>query len=114
MVFDQVYHLFTVIKLFTAGQFGYRKQMSTENSVLDLSDHIMRNFDRGKITVATFLDLSRAFDTLSRSILIRKLRCYDVNGRTLEWFISCFSQQKQFVNMLDVGSPRILLDSGIA
>ena len=58
--------------------------------------------------------MSKAFDTLNRSILIRKLRCYGVNGRVLEWFVTYFSERKQFVNMLDVFSPTILIDIGIA
>ena len=71
--------------------------MSTESAVLDFSENVLGNFDRGKYTFATFSDLSKAFDTLYRSILIRKLRCCGVNGRALEWF-----ERKLFVNMLDV------------
>ena len=65
--------------------------MSTESTVLDSSDHILGNFNRGKYTVA-FLDLSRA----------------------LEWFVSYFSQRKHIVNMLDVSSPMILSDISTA
>ena len=85
IVFDQVYHDFTVNNLFTEKQFGFRKQMSTESDVLDSSDHILSNFDRGKYTVATFSDLSKTFDTLNRLLLILKSRCYGVNGRALEF-----------------------------
>ena len=86
----------------------------TESAVLDLSDHIMGNSDRGNYTVATFLDLSKAFDTLNRSILIRNFRCYNIKGRALEWLVSYFSQRKQFVNILDVSSSMIFIDIGIA
>ena len=88
--------------------------MSTGSNVLHLSDHILGNFVRAKYTVATFLDLSKAFDALNSSILIRKLICYGVKGRALEWFVSYFSQPKQFVNMLYVSSPTNLNDDGIA
>ena len=71
-----------------ARQFGFREKMSTESTVSDLLDHIFDTFDRGKYTDTTFLDLSKAFDTLNRSIQIRKLRCYGVNSRALEWLIS--------------------------
>ena len=64
--------------------------MSTESSVPDLSDKILGNFDGRKYTVAIFLDLSKAFDTLNRSILIRKLKCSRVNGRALVRFVSYF------------------------
>ena len=85
--------------MFTVKHFGFRKQMSTESAVLDLSDPLLGSFDRGKYTVVTFLDLSKAFGTLKRSILIRKLRCYDVIGRTLKGYVSFFSQRKQFVKI---------------
>ena len=57
--------------------------MSTESAVIDLSDHILGNFDGDKYTAATFLDLNRAFDTLNTPKLNHKLRCYGVNGRAL-------------------------------
>ena len=65
-------------------------------------------------TESAVLDLSKAFDTVNRSILIRELRCNGVNDRALEWFVRYFSQRKQFVNMLDVSSPTILIDIGLA
>ena len=88
--------------------------MSTVRAVLDLSDHILGNFDRGEYTVATFSDLSKTFDTLNRSILICKLRCYGVNGRALQRFFSYLIKRKRFLNMLDVSSLTILINIAIA
>ena len=87
--------------------------MSTENAVLDLSDLTLINFNSGKYIVVAFLDLSKAFDTLNRSILFRKLSYYVVNSTALEWFLSYFSQRKQFVNKLDASSPTISIGIGI-
>ena len=91
LVFHQIYHHFTISILFAARHLGFFEQISTESVVLVLSDYILGNFDRGKYIVATFLDLSKAFDTLNRSMIIRKLRCYGITGRTSDWIISCFS-----------------------
>ena len=71
--------------------------MSTETDILDLSDYLLGNVDRGKYTVAIFLDLNKAFDTLNKSILNRNLRCYDVSGKALEDIVSCFSQRSYFL-----------------
>ena len=100
--------------MLSAWQFGFRKQMSTESTVFDSSDHGLGNFERGKYTIAAFLHLSKAFDTLNRSQLNRKIICSCVNGNALEWFVSCFSQRKQFVNVLDVSSPTSVIDICIA
>ena len=75
IVLDQIYHHFTVSNLFNASLFRFRKQLLTENAVLGLSDHILGKFDNGGYTVATHFHKSTAFDTLDRSIRIRKLRC---------------------------------------
>ena len=82
-------------------------QISTESAVLDLSEQVLSIFVQGKYTVATFIDLSEAFDTMDRLILIRKLTWYDVNGLALEWIINHFSERKQFVNILGVYFPTI-------
>ena len=55
--------------------FRFCDQLPTESAVLDIPDHIVCNFCRGKYTVAAFLDLTKTFDTLDRLVLICKLRC---------------------------------------
>ena len=77
---DQIYRLFVVKHLFTPD-----KRISSESTVIDLSDHVSGNFCSNKYTVATFLDLSKLFDTLDRSTRIRKLRCFGVQS----FFLSC-------------------------
>ena len=54
-------------------------------------------FDRGKLPLAIYLDLSKAFDTIDHSILLKKLEYYGLHGMTLYWFQSYLSDRKQYV-----------------
>ena len=51
--------------------------------------------ENGKYTSVTFIDLKKAFDTVSHEILINKLQLYGVAGKELRWFQSYPSNRQQ-------------------
>ena len=65
-------------KLLYKNQFGFRSKMSTEQAAILFIDEIRSN------VCSTFIDLSKALDTISHSQLIAKLPMYD---RELCWYI---------------------------
>ena len=78
-------------------QYGFRKKHSTEYAAVKLVDHISKEMESGKTPCALFIDLSKAFDTLSFDILIRKLRHYGVTDTDLRLLISYLTNRKQYV-----------------
>ena len=56
-------------------------------------------FETHRATIALFLDLSKAFDTVDHTIMLRKLNYYGVRGIELEWFKSYLLGRKQYVSV---------------
>ena len=55
-------------------QYRFRENHSTEYAAIKLVDHVNKEMESGKIPCALYIDLSKAFDTLSFDIIIGKLR----------------------------------------
>ena len=66
-------------------QLGFRKKHSTSLALLYLHDKITSAIDERKHAVGIFSDLSKAFDTFNRRILLDKLEHYGIRGLALGW-----------------------------
>ena len=61
-------------------------------------DQINNSFEKNHFTLGLFIDLSKAFDTVDHSILIKKLKLHGVKGNNLRWFESYLSNRKQYIS----------------
>ena len=55
--------------------------------------------DKGQLTGAIFIDLRKAFDTLSHSLIISKLPEYGIIGVEREWFTNYLFARQQCVSL---------------
>ena len=60
-------------KLLPSFQYGYRKQHNTSQAILDFTDYVSKSQLNKEVTIAIFMDLSKAFDTVDKNILKQKL-----------------------------------------
>lgn len=79
-------------------QYGFLRGRSTEHAMLDIIYRITEAIENKKLTLGIFLDLSKAFDTISHSILINKLTIYGIRGTSSKWFQSYLSNRFQYVH----------------
>ncbi len=102
-------------KLLTECQFGFRPQYSTELAVHRLCQHIYDTMDRKQFQIALFCDLTKAFDTISHTILLEKLEVYGIRGKANNWFHSYLSNRQRYTvynneafsyNHIGVGVPQ--------
>ena len=69
-------------------QYGFRRKGSCEQAVLELVSSVLQAKEQSQHSAAMFLDLSKAFDTLDHTILLRKLDLYGLTGICNNWFES--------------------------
>ena len=63
------------------------------------TDAILDNLDKGSIAGAVFLDLSKAFDTVSHDRLIKKLSTIGFSQETIHWFTCYLSNRTQVTSV---------------
>ena len=69
--------------------------------------NLLINMDKGNISAACMLDLTKGFDTICHDILIYKLKKYGILGNSLSWFNSYLSNCVQYVQIdNNVSYPR--------
>ena len=91
------YNYFSVTNLLSSSQFGFKSGASTEHALLKFSD-ILKLFDQKKVAIATFMDLSKAFDCVDHNILLFKLKRYGIHETALQWINSYLSDREHFVS----------------
>lgn len=99
IVSKQLRHFLENNNLLSPSQFGFRQKKSTEQAVTLLTDKVSSYLDKNQSCLGVFLDLSKAFDTVSVPILLRKLELIGIRGLALDWFRSYLTDRKQCVRV---------------
>ena len=80
-------------------QYGFQRGRSTEHNLLHVVNFITNALNNGNYCIGIFLDLKKAFDVCSHSILLKKLKKFGIEGTALNWFSSYLSNRKQKVDI---------------
>ena len=76
-------------------------------------DEMHKAMDRGNLTGALFVDLSKAFDTVSHSLILDKLPAYGISGNEKAWFTDYLFHRKMRVNYKGTLSTSLPIHCGV-
>ena len=94
-------------------QFGFRKKFGTEYAIMDMHEKLLSNLDKNLNTCSVFLDLAKAFDSVSHEILLRKLHKYGIRDQALSLFTSYLKSRSQFTALGKIHSSYITIKFGV-
>lgn len=94
-------------------QHGYTHKRSTSTALMQVMREILSGFDKQEYTQTAFLDLSKAFDTVNHSILLKKLYNYGVRGCQANLIASYLQGRKQQVEWNGVTSSSRTVERGV-
>lgn len=81
--------------------------------MFNLVNDIYSRLDRGDLYFSMFLDLRKAFDSVSHDILLSKMYHYGVRGVPLAWLRSYLSNRTQCVALNGVSSVSSRVTCGV-
>ena len=84
--------------LFTK-QFGFRKNYSTNHTLINITELIKNALDSGQFACGIFIDFEKAFDTVHHEILLAKLSHYGIRGLANSWFRSYLTLRSQYISI---------------
>ena len=99
--------------LLCSNQYGFRPKSQTNHVVQKLLNFITDSSAENKVTVATYIDLSKAFDCLQYDKLFTKMRFLGFDTDTINWFKSYLSERKQVVDLEGTISSTVDMQLGV-
>ena len=86
---------------------GFRKQHSTNHAINYSVTHVQKLIREKNHVLGIFINLSKAFDTISHEKLLYKLDKYGIRGNAHSLIGSYLSNRKQYVSVLGESSDEL-------
>lgn len=94
-------------------QYGFQEGKSTNDAIAKLTSLIYSKIDQSKPSLAVFLDLAKAFDTVSHPQLLQKLESIGCRGVVLKLMQSYLQDRKQYVQIKNSVSDYETVEYGV-
>ena len=111
-LYEQFNKFFFKNKLISSQQYGFQKNCSTSDAVVDIHNNLIKNIENELITCSIFLDLAKAYDAIDHKIFIAKLEKYGLRGVPLQLIESFLTNRQQYTTIKSTKSAtnKVLCD----
>ena len=100
-------------KLLNENQGGFRKGKSTISTIAAFTDDILKGLNEKQYTVACFIDLRKAFDTINHEILLKKIVAFGVTDKIKLWITNYLKNRQQKCTVNGRTSSELLIRCGV-
>ena len=102
-------------KILNSCQYGFREGISTYHALVELVNEITNSLNKKKHSIGVFIDLRKAFDTVSldHRLLCKKLEFYGIRGIAQDWITSYLSNRTQHVSYDGHASDNLEITCGV-
>ena len=114
IVHSQLMKYLTNNNILDNNQHGFRPGKSTSTAIFDMSEILFENWSKKKVSTCTFIDFSRAFDSLDHRILLSKLKLYGLDARSISFMESYIDNPYQCTKVNGYTSASLKLRYGTA
>ena len=110
---DQLVKYLEENDLISRSQHAYRKGHSTLTCLVEIVNQLYESIDKGHHTAIAKLDLSKAFDSISHTLLLHKLANLGLSEKSLNYIKSYLTNRKQRTKFKNCLSDEEIIKSGI-
>ena len=90
-----------------------RKHHSTSDAVMNLVGEALRAFESDQMVLSIFVDLRKAFDSVSHQVVLEKLKLLGILGTEFKWFTSYLTDRRQYVEINNAVSGYCAVETGV-
>ena len=95
---NHLYNYLNSNNLLYTRQSGFRRHYGTETALIRIIDQLLFSLDRNHVCGLVLIDYCKAFDMVDHQILMKKLRAYGMDIKSVKWLESYLSGRTQFVS----------------
>lgn len=111
--YSQIVSHLNANNLIISEQHGFCKGLSCTTQLAEFFHELVSGIDERRQTDCIFLDFRKAFDTVSHSLLLQKLKIFNLDSTVIRWIESYLSQRRQCVVLNGKQSDYVDVTSGV-